>query len=224
MQLDRRRLFSAGIGTSIASGIGASMLTIPVTAAIAQNRTPSSSNPSVLHAADLGLKPDTGRDDTARLQTAIDLAAAQRARLQLPAGRYNVRSLRLHSGSHIAGAGPATVLQHLGGPALLAGENLAGVTVSDLTVTGGFPVTDGPSHEGRRGLVEFRRTRNLALTALTIETATANGIMLERCSGRITECRIQDVAKAAIFSLDADGGIEISHNEITRIGNNGILV
>jgi uncharacterized secreted repeat protein (TIGR03808 family) len=48
--------------------------------------------------------------------------------------------------------------------------------------------------------------------------------MLNRCGGIVTGCRITGAAKSGIFSLDAEAGLEISHNHLSAIANNGILV
>ncbi|MEQ1614217.1 MAG: TIGR03808 family TAT-translocated repetitive protein, partial [Hyphomicrobiaceae bacterium] len=205
MQLDRRRLVSAGIGLTVLAA------SVP---AEAKNQARARAMP-----AELVPRPDSGRDETARLQAAIDHAARLAQPLVLPVGRYIVRSLELRNGSHIVGAGPSTVLQHAGSAPLLMGDGATGITLEHLTIKGAFPLE--PSW---RGLVEFRRASRLVIRDLDIETSPANGLVLERCGGLVTGCRITGAAKAGLFSLDAEGGLEISHNHIAGHGNNGILV
>ena len=207
MQLDRRRLVAAGLGIS---GLAAS-----TAAARAQQRAPRAPTAP----ADNDVRPDTGKDVTAGLQAAIDRAAERRQPLTLAAGRYIVRGLKLRTGSHLAGAGPATVLQHAGGAALLSAEGASDIAIQHLSVAGGFPLDAGV-----RALIELRRAPRIALRDIVVETSPANGIMLERCGGVVTGCRITGTAKAGIFSLDAEGGLEISHNHLAGLGNNGILV
>ena len=210
MQLDRRRLVAAGMGIS-----GVAAATASAVAATAQQRAPRA--PAT--AADIDVRPDTGKDVTASLQDAIDRAAERRQPLTLAAGRYIVRGLKLRSGSRIVGAGPATVLQHAGGPALLSSDGASDITIEHLTAAGGFALDTGV-----RALIELRRAPRMTLRDIGVETSPANGIMLERCGGVVTACRITGAAKAGIFSLDADGGLEISHNHLAGLGNNGILV
>ena len=203
MQLERRWLLGAGLGLS-SLGIGASR-------ASARTRTAA--------ASDLGVAPDTGRDVTAALQAAIDRAAERKVQLQLGPGRYIVRRLELRPGTHLTGTGPATVLQQAAGTPVLTGRSATDVSVENLTVKGGFPLTGNS-----RGLIELQRCGRIMLRELTVEVSTANAIMLERCGGVVTGCRITGAAKAGIFSLDAEGGLEVSHNHLAAIGNNGILV
>jgi uncharacterized secreted repeat protein (TIGR03808 family) len=209
MQLDRRRLFRAGFGLSA--------MAVPA-AAQAQSRSARipEQNPA---ATTPGIRPDTGRDETDRLQAAIDHAARQRTPLQLPAGRFIVRGLQLRDGTRIAGVGPATILQHLGGPSVLTADGVAAVSIRDLTIAGSFPLA-----QDRRGLIEITRTHHAEIENVVIETSPRNAILLERSSGRVCGCRITGAAKAGIFSLDSEGGMEISHNELSGIANNGILV
>ena len=224
MQLDRRWVFRSGLGT----GLGLLAAAATASRANADPRRPATapSTPAAapppshtIPASSLGLRPDTGRDETASLQAAIDKAAARNARLLLDPGRYLVRSIRLAPGARLAGAGRSTILQHLGGPPLIVGDELTAPHLSGLTLTGGFPLA-----AGARALIELRGCRDIHIEAIGIETAPAGGIHVERCSGRITRCRITGVERTGIMSLDSTGGLEITHNELTRIGNNAIQV
>lgn len=193
-----RRLILTGIG--LGAGLAASG------AVAASGNAPAS-----------GLTGDTARDETLRLQQAIDAAAASRQPLVLPRGRFAVSSIRLRSGSRLYGAGPATRIEHLGGgPAIEIGD-AADVVVADLAIAGGKPIVRG------RGLIEAAGAQRLVLENLHVTGSPANSIMLERTSGVITRCTIERAAKAAIWSLDA-AGLEISHNTVLDCANNGILV
>lgn len=197
-----RRLLLTGLGL----GVG-----LAATTAAATPGAPPARHP------DPGLVPDTGRDETLRLQQAIDVTAAARRPLTLPQGRFLVSSLTLRPGTRLYGSGPATRLEHLGGAPALEIRNAADVVVSDLSIAGGRPLTRG------RGLIEANDAPRLTLARIAITAAPANAIMLERAGGVVTRCRIERVAKAAIWSLDA-AGLEISHNQIADCANNGILV
>lgn len=208
VQLDRRRLVAAGFGIAGAGATGA---------ATAADR--GGSRATARAALATTLRPDSGKDETARLQAALDEATGRRQPLVLPPGRFLVRSLLLPAGTQLSGSGRHTVLQHLGGPPLLRAETAHAVTIERLSISGGFPIE--PSW---RGLVELRRVTAFSIREITVETSPANGIILEACSGTITGCHIEGAAKAGIFSIDANGGLEISHNRLTAHGNNGILV
>lgn len=203
-----RRMLLAGLGVGVGTAAGVAA------AAAAGGATAIAAGPRPV---DLGLLANSGRDETVSLQRAIDSAAAAHRALLLPPGRFLISKLVLRSGTRLTGAGPATRIEHLGGgPALLV-ENAADVSVSDLTVAGGKPLSRG------RGLIEATNVERLGLTGLHVTAAPLNGIMLERCNGRLTGCLIESAARAAIWSLDATG-LEISHNTVRDCANNGILV
>ena len=207
MQLNRRLMMSAGLG-----GLG-----LPAAAAAARGETGPKAGRA--KAPDLGIVPDSGRDETDRLQAAIDRAAERRVELLLPAGRYIMRSLTLRPGSRIAGVAGATVLDQTGGSAAaISGRDLDHVSVEGLTVRGALAL--GP---GVKGLIELEQVASLHLAAVIVERGPVNGIALTGCAGIVTGCHITGAAKAGLFSLDA-GGLEITHNIVADCGNNGILV
>lgn len=211
MHLDRRRLVAAGIGLS---GLAAT-----ATASQAQQPRPTKAPRAGTKLPASELRPDSGEDETARLQAAIDRAAGLGQPLALPPGRFIVRGLTLPSGTQLFGSRQATVLQQLGGNPVLSTAGAASIAIDGLTITGGFPLAST-----WRGLVELRDVEKLAIRDISVETSLAHAIMLERCGGLVTGCRIAGPAKSGIFSLDARTGLEISHNRIERAGNNGILV
>jgi uncharacterized secreted repeat protein (TIGR03808 family) len=211
MQLNRRRLVAAGLGMSGLAAIS--------TASNAQQRRSAKPSRSGAETSAADIRPDSGEDETSRLQAAIDRAAAQGRALVLPPGRFIVRGLTLPSGTQLSGSRQATVLQHLGGTPVLTAANTAGITIEQLSITGGFPLSST-----WRGLVELRGVKKLTIRELSLETSPAHAIMLERCSGLVTHCIIAGATKAGIFSIDAEAGLEISHNRIEGAGDNGILV
>jgi uncharacterized secreted repeat protein (TIGR03808 family) len=217
-QIDRRRIVAAGFGLS---GIGLSAVGLAAAgaaepAAAADRNGPSAKGRPALTTA---LRPDSGKDETARLQTALDEAAARRLPLTLPPGRFLVRSLLLPPGTRLGGSGRGTVLQHLGGLPLLRTDTSDDVAIERLAIAGGFPIDPA-----WRGLVELRHTTRIAIRDITIDTSTADGLVLDQCNGTVTGCSISGAAKAGIFSIDSQGGLEISHNHLSALGNNGILV
>ncbi|MGE3710307.1 MAG: TIGR03808 family TAT-translocated repetitive protein, partial [Hyphomicrobiaceae bacterium] len=121
--------------------------------------------------------------------------------------------------TRLLGSGSATILKHIGGPALLAADTAADVTVESISLEG------DPSRGGGSGsLIELIGVKRVSLCDLDVRRCAGNAISLSGCSGTVTGCRIEEAGKAAIFSLDSDGGMEISRNHISRCANNGILV
>lgn len=209
MTVDRRTMMTAGCGVA---GIGfAASLSAP---AGAQTAPASLATPSLAER----LRP-SGADDTARVQAAIDDAAARKAPLDLPPGRFLVRSLVLRPGTHIRGSGAATVLVQTSDAPVVSAASADGVHLEQLTIEGARR-----SPGNLRGLIELRRCLAVTIRSVAVVGSPASGIVLERCSGFVTGCRVAFAAHAGIFSLDADGGLEISHNTIADVGNNGILV
>lgn len=205
MQFERRWLLGAGLGLS---GL-----------TLAANRASASRTRAAAPATELGVAPDTGRDVTTALQAAIDQAASRKTPLQLAPGRYIVRGLALRPGTRLIGAGPATILAQASNAAVISAQSVADASVADLSIVGGFALP-GP----RSGLIEARQASSMVLRDLVLETSAANAIFLERCGGLVTGCRMTRAAKAGVFSIDAEGGVEISHNHLSKIANNGILV
>ena len=207
MQLDRRLLVGAGLGLGAAVTAGG--------AAAQARQAKMATAPAQLAT---GLEPDSGQDDTERLQAALDRATERRQPLVLPAGRFVVRTLTLRSGSHLVGTGGATVLAHAGGGPAISATGVANVVVEGLTVRGG-PALAAPA----KALIQLTGVDGLALRQLKVERSPANGIALERCAGEVSHCRIGHARLAGLFSTDASG-LEISHNTVTDCANNGILV
>lgn len=211
MHLDRRRLVAAGIGIS---GLAAA-----ASVSHAQEQRPAKAMRGGTRAAAAEIRPDSGEDETTRLQAAIDRAATLGQPLALPPGRFIVRGLTLPSGTQLSGSRQATVLQHLGGNPVLSATGAASISLERLAIAGGFPLASP-----WRGLVELRDVAQLAIRDISVTTSPAHAVMLERCGGLVTGCNITGPAKSGIFSLDARTGLEISHNHVERAGNNGILV
>jgi len=215
MATDRRAILTVGLAASIATGAGV--------AADAASRTragAASQHRLGLDVREAGAAPDTSADQTDALQVAIDQAAQMRLPLLLAPGRYLTRTLRLRPGTRIAGVGVASVLEAIGGQTVLSAEGVDGIEVSQCAIDGG----PGASTRGKGSdLVALSACADLELDSLVIRNAPANAVALAGCSGTIRLCRIRDIAKAAIFSLDAKG-LQIANNDIARCANNGILV
>src|SRR5579862_5655417 len=100
MTLDRRRLFAAFAGAAGASAA------LPALARPAQQA--DALPPRGIEGAALGLHPNAAEDQSRALQRAIDAAAAARAVLYLPSGRYRASNLKLPSYTAITGVAGAT--------------------------------------------------------------------------------------------------------------------
>jgi uncharacterized secreted repeat protein (TIGR03808 family) len=72
-------------------------------------------------------------------------------------------------------------------------------------------------------LLQFRDINDLRIQDCTIERFGGNGVLLERCGGRLTGNTLRDNGRGAIFSLDARA-LRIEGNAIERSGENGIMI
>ena len=205
MLCDRRFLVTAGLGLGL-TAVGANAKPKAAVAAATSNTT--------------DLIPDSDLDQTDALQRLVDESANRRAPLLLPPGRFLVRTLTLRPGTKLIGANGATVLAQRGYGALLLADQADNLRLEGLTVDGTLSPLDATRASG---LLTIRRSSGIVLRDLTLRDSLINGIVLEQCSGKLTDCTISSVAQAAIFSLDATG-LEITQNTITNAANNGILV
>jgi uncharacterized secreted repeat protein (TIGR03808 family) len=156
--------------------------------------------------------------DTARLQREIDEAAARGRPWLVPAGTTSTMGLRLPDGAHLVGHPGRSRLTLAGdGPMLTAGKATA-ITIEGVTFDGG-----GRAAGRERGLLQFADVARLTLRDCAVERSGGNGIMLERCGGRIAGNTVRDSGRAALFALDSRG-LAIDGNAVERAGENGILV
>jgi uncharacterized secreted repeat protein (TIGR03808 family) len=158
------------------------------------------------------------QSETARVQREIDEATARGRPWQVPAGLTPVAGLRLPDGAHVVGHPGRSRLALTGDGPLLAAEKAARITIEGVTF-------DGGARTGSReaALLRLRDVARLSLQDCTIERFGGNGLVLERCGGRIIGNAVRDNGRAALFALDSSG-LAIEGNTVERSGENGILV
>lgn len=176
---------------------------------------------SAVSATDFGIEPNVPRDQSSKLQAAIDAATKSGVELHLPGGIYIARKLKITSGVAISGV-PGLTRLVLGRPAeyLLAIEGAKNVTLRGI-------VFDGAKHRLGTGdgaaIVKADSVDQLSIEHCQVQNGHANGIALRQCSGKIIHSIVKKCRSGGIFSLDAKG-FEIGHNTIEEIGDNGIMV
>jgi uncharacterized secreted repeat protein (TIGR03808 family) len=219
MTLDRRSVLSAGLGAGLGSGLGAGLIAaVPAQAGPRRDTARPPGTSAARFPADLGLEPGSARDQTAALQQAIDEAANRGVPLNLPAGRYRASALELRPGTKLIGAARTTALEFVGGEAFLTGEAADDVLIEDLVLDGAYkPLTRADA------LLSLRTSRSVTLRGLDVVRSPANGITLEGCAGKVSDCTVSGAIEAGLRSLDA-GGLDIVHNAILDCANNGIQV
>jgi len=111
-----------------------------------------------------------------------------------------------------------TILRYITGGAILETEGTDNVRLAGLVLDGG-----GASLGDDGALLKATETTHLDVSDCRFMDSGGDGVVLRKASGRIADCEFGDIARAALFSEDADG-LEISHNHVHDCGDNGILV
>src|SRR4029079_6819648 len=138
-----------------------------------------------------GIVPAGGAlDQTATLQLAADQAAESGTPLFLPAGVYSTSRLTLKSGTQIQGVPGRSVLRYRDGGAIMGLEGVENVRLSGLALDGDAkPLGDGGA------LLIASEAKNLDIADCRFTGSDADGAVLRKVSGRITDCEIGDIRK-----------------------------
>ncbi len=212
MSHDRRLALTAGLA------LGALLPTLAAAAGPRRNETTAPARAAT--GPELGLLPDAASDQSRALQAAIDKATEHGAALVLAPGRYLARDIRLRPGTILIGTPGRTTLALSAPNHLLTGDSAHGARLAGLTLDGNGQQLAGGN---RAGLITVTNSRDLDIRDLAVTRSPANGLMLTRCGGRISDCHVTVIGEAGIFSIDATG-LEITHNVVQDCANNGILV
>jgi uncharacterized secreted repeat protein (TIGR03808 family) len=162
--------------------------------------------------------PDAGVDLTETLQAAID-GARDTGHLELPAGQFATRGLRLPSGFMLSGVPGSTRLVHLGSDPLLGAEGEADIVLAGLSIDGSG--AGGELWHG--GLVHFADCENVTIRDCVVSNTALNAITLMGTSGRVENCRVSDSAYTGLFIYNA-AGVFVDGNTISDCGNGGVRV
>lgn len=172
-----------------------------------------------LSAAEAGVVAGAVDDQSVRLQTALDRAAADGRPLFLPPGRYEVSNLTLRSGTRIVGVPGQTQLVYGGGGFLFAADQASGIGLDGLTIDG----ANRALGEAVQGLVHIQRSDDVTVERSALTGSSRHAIALERVSGRIAANRISGARDAGLWSVDG-AGLAVSDNDVADCGDGGILV
>ena len=213
MTMDRRTLLAAGTGLGLIATAAADAVAGPRTVHALEPGAPDRKT------VETKLQAGSDEDQTAALQAAIDGAALQGEPLHLPAGTLRTRSLNLPAGLKLTGANGLSVLQFIGGATFISARDASSLTLQDIVFDGAMLPLDAEQGDA---LVYLENCKNVTLLRVEVRHALLNGISLQGCSGRISDCTIT-TASQAIYSNNASG-LEIVHNRISGCRNNGILV
>jgi uncharacterized secreted repeat protein (TIGR03808 family) len=207
MGVGRRQVLLGGLGLGLAATAG------PRVASAADDTGVSQAFSTY------GIVPAGGAlDQTATLQLAADQAAESGTPLFLPAGVYSTSRLTLKSGTQIEGVPGRSILRYRDAGAVASLEGVENVRLSGLTLDGDAkPLGDGGA------LLLATEVKQIDIADCRFTGSDADGVVLRKTSGRVTDCEIGDIRKAGLFSEDATG-LELAHNHVHDCGDNGILV
>lgn len=172
-----------------------------------------------ISATDLGVRADSGDDQSRAFARMLQKAAADDAQVFLPAGTYVVSNLTLPGRVRLAGVPGATCIVYGGGGHFLAGENAEHIELTGL-------VLDGANQfiaDYAQALLELRGVRHLVVDNCQIAGSGKSAVALERVAGRIERTAISGAADVGLWSVEGTG-ISITNNSVSDCGNGGILV
>ena len=165
-----------------------------------------------------GLAPGGAIDHIAMLQAALDATARSGTPLFLPPGVYSTSRLELKSGTHFLGVPGKSILRYRGGGTILSIDHARDIRIEGLALDGG-----GHALGQDGSLLGAMEVERLEVSNCRFIGSSGDGLLLRRVSGRVTDCDIGDIRKAAIFSENARR-LAISRNSIHDCGDKGILV
>jgi len=196
-QLNRRHLLA---------GLGAATLALPQTVR-AQ---------SMLEASEFGVTANSGTDQTAAMQQALDQAGISGETLLLPPGEIQVDDLTFPALIALQGSGAGSALATSAGrrAGVVAGANKA--TFINI-IFGGSPGGTPDS-----GILEVNGSDGVSFERCTF-TAGNTGLIIFDSAVSITNCVFGDHDDAAIHALNSRGLI-ISGNRISVCSNAGIRI
>ena len=155
------------------------------------------------------------------LQEVINKTIQEGGVLRLPAGTYSTSTLRINKALRIEGVAGATIIQgNDPGPLLVIADvdtlSISGVTFSSKSTS----ISDSNSGAA---LVTVSDVPRMIFENCTFSNSGLTGLKLERSGGRIVGNSFSNLGDTAIVAMDSRG-LEISGNDVTHIGNSGILV
>lgn len=168
-------------------------------------------------ASEFGLEPNVARDQSGTFRKALDTAGGRG--VFLPPGVYLASGLEITKPTVLMGVPGLTRIVSSTGGTILSVLDAPAVTLSGLVLDGAATGQDSDAPP----ILAALGARDLALESLTLRKAAGTGIDLRRSSGSIRHCTIAECGETGLFALDCSG-LEIVHNHVLDIANNGIQV
>jgi len=172
---------------------------------------------SVLEPSSLGLTANSGLDQSAVLQRALDLAAAAGQILRLPMGNILASNLVFPSKLIVEGVPGSTVLSSADGGVIGNIVERNSVIIRDINFTGTGSAQQTPS------LLHVEASDGITLERCALGDAPAAALRIVDAAVTIRDCTFSQIGDAAIHSMDSRG-LLITGNRIEYCGNAGIRI
>jgi uncharacterized secreted repeat protein (TIGR03808 family) len=172
-----------------------------------------------IDATEFGVIPGALDDQSRAFDRMLKQAADRDMPLFLPPGPYVVSNLTLPPRVRLSGVPGASRIVYGGDGHLLIGEDADRIALSGI-------VFDGANRwlrDDAQGLIDIRRTRQVAIDSCQVLGSGRSGIALERVGGRIERSEVSGAADAGIYSVEG-AGLAIDGNTVSDCANGGILV
>jgi uncharacterized secreted repeat protein (TIGR03808 family) len=155
------------------------------------------------------------------LQSEIDKAIQTSGVVRLPAGTFATGGLKINGTVRMEGVRGHTKLISLSGGPVLTIDSASDVSLSGIAFSGkDVAATD---ELARGALVMANHCQDLLIENCKFGGSPFSGLRLEKCSGRIVGNQFSKLGESGLFAIDSTR-LEISGNDVTDIGNNGIQV
>ncbi|GLQ55014.1 TIGR03808 family TAT-translocated repetitive protein [Devosia nitrariae] len=173
---------------------------------------------TAVSASEFGLVPDTGLDQSAAFQAAIDAAANQGLPLLLPAGTIRLRDIALSEGLVIQGVRGRSFLAALDEAPIARIAGVGTITLSDI----GFDRGSEPFAPDR-ALLEIESATDIGLYRCSFRNGEGSGVRIHDAQVVIDDCVFARLGDAAIHAMDSRG-LTVTGCRIDQCGNAGIRV
>lgn len=166
-----------------------------------------------------GLSPTAGTDQTRQLAELIEAAVRSDQWVFLPPGRYEVSNLTLPDRTRLTGIAGATEIAYSGtGPFIDAGAANR-IELTNIIFNGaGLPLP-----EDVPAMLNLRDVFDLTIDSCTLKGNAKTALQIERCGGRITNCRISEIGEYGLYAIDSTG-LAVRDNTVSDCGNGGLLI
>jgi len=172
---------------------------------------------TALNAIDLGLIANSDIDQSAAFQGMVDAAAQSGLPLFVPGGTYQISGIILPANFSLTGLSGATIFRAAKAEPVFAGQGRANIKLTDFGIEG------TRDDNGSTDLVRLSKCTNVLLDNLNLRGGLENGMVLEQCQARITNCRVSDFRLTGIHLQNSTTTL-VQGNIVHDCGNGGIRV